>query len=233
MFADVLSYPNRGAWLERTVLGSLLVVGSVLVVPAVFLAGYLLRVLETTLDGDDTPPPFEGWRELAAAGAGGTAITLAYLLAPLVGGAIVTLVLVPIGYYGLVGLATVIDGRVAIWGVSLVAALVAGLLALGFAAVTLAVYTVLPAALTVYARTGALRSAFDRTALEPIVLCREYVLAVTVLQLVPLAVPIVALCCLVTVVGVVALPAIPFYAALVSCRVLGVATSAAIDRPIE
>jgi len=221
-FTDALSYPLRGPWLERTVLGGLLVVGSVLIVPFFVLAGYVVRVLETTLEGADEPPPLEGWSELAARGVGAVAITLAYLLVPLLAGALLAVVAGTTGYYGLAELAPLVGGHEElVWGISLVAALLAGLLSMVVLGVTLLVYYLLPAALTLYATAGTTRAAFDRDALTSLALSREYFLAMAVLQLVPLIVPLVALACLLTVVGILALPAVPFLATVYSCRLIG------------
>lgn len=224
--ADALSYPIRGQWLERTVLGGLLVVGSVLVVPLFVLAGYVVRVLETTLEGAEKPPSLEGWSTLAARGVGAVAITLAYLLVPLLAGALLAAVVGTTGYYGLAELAPVVGGHEElVWGISLVAALLAALLSIVVFGATLLVYYLLPAALTLYAMAGTTRAAFDRNALASLALSREYFLAMAVLQIVPLVVPVVALACLLTVVGIAALPAIPFLAMLYSCRLVGYAVA--------
>ncbi|SDQ31593.1 DUF4013 domain-containing protein [Natronobacterium texcoconense] len=227
MLDDAPSYPFRGAWLDRTVRGSLLVLGSVLLVPAVLLAGYCVRVLETTLEGAEEPPPLEGWRELSRRGVGAVAIACCYLVGPLVAGAVAGAVLGGVGYFALGVLAPLVTSETAIWGVSLVAAAIAALLALVFVAVTLVIYYLLPAALAVYARTRTVRAAFDRSTLQGIALSGRYFLSMAVLQLLPLVVPVVAVVCLLTVVGIVVLPAIPFVAALVSFRLIGVAVAEA------
>lgn len=222
MFGDALSYPIRGAWLERAVVGSLLVLGSPLVVPLLVLVGYCVRVLGTSIEGAEEPPPFDDWSALVRTGGVGTAITLAYLLAPLaVAGLLAALLLVG-GRYGLAGIAPHLGGRPAIvWGVSVVAAALAGLVSLAVVGGTLLVYYLLPAALARYAATGRVGAAFDRTALTSIATSGEYFLAMAAVQLVPLVVPVVALAGLLTVVGVVALPALPFLAAVLVARLVG------------
>ncbi|ELY63029.1 DUF4013 domain-containing protein, partial [Natronobacterium gregoryi] len=163
MLDDAPSYPFRGPWLERTARGSLLVLGSVLLAPAVLLAGYCIRVLEATFEGREEPPPLEGWRDLSRRGVGAVAIGCCYLVGPLVVGAVAGVALGSVGYYALGVLAPLVTSEAAIWGVSLVAAAIAALLALVFVAVTLVIYYLLPAALAVYARTGTVRAAFDRS----------------------------------------------------------------------
>jgi len=45
MLEDGLSYPVRGDWIGRTIIGAVLGFLSFLVLPAVFLMGYFVRVL--------------------------------------------------------------------------------------------------------------------------------------------------------------------------------------------
>ncbi|RQG91464.1 DUF4013 domain-containing protein [Natrarchaeobius halalkaliphilus] len=236
VLSDLGSYPRRGRALERTVVGGALVFGSVLVIPALVLIGYCVRVAETTLAGSDDPPEIAPgtWRPLAVTGTAASVILLVYLVGPLALGTMLGLVVGALGYYGLLGLAPVVaDHDTLVWGTSVVAALVAALLALAFVAFTLVVYYHLPAALARYAETGSLRAAFERKPLVRIATTSEYALGMAALQLVPLVVPIVAVLCLVSIVGIVVLPAVPFVAALVSSRLIAVAVarSRSADEP--
>lgn len=231
MVESVLRYPIRGPWLERTAIGSLFIVASVFVLPAVVLVGYCLRVLERTLEGSDDPPAFDDWGRLLRRGLSGTVVVVVYLLGPIVAGVTVLVGLGIVGYAALTAMGPFVAGQeTAIWLVSIVAALVASLLALVVVSVTLVVYFALPAALARVAVTGRIRAAFDRHTLRPMVLNREYVVAMGALQTVPLVVPIVALCCLVTIVGIVVLPAIPFLTALWCSYVVGIALRRADSR---
>lgn len=219
---DTLEYPVRGHWLERTLYGSALVVGSVVLVPLVVLAGYSVRVLETSLEGATEPPAFEEWGSLFRRGVGALAITIAYVLGPLLAGALLGVVLGAVGYYGLVGLAPVIGGDSdLVWLVSGGAGLLAGFVGLVVAGVTLVSWLCLPAGLIRYAQTDRLRSAVDRSAITSLVRTREYLGAIVVLQLVPLVAPLLALVAAVTIVGILAVPAIGFLTVLVSVRILG------------
>lgn len=221
--ADALRYPFRGTWLERTLYGSALVVGSILLVPLVALAGYGVRVLETSLDGADEPPAFDDWRSLLRRGAGATAIAIAYLVGPLLVGVVLGLVLGVVGYYGLLGLTPVIGGETElVWLVSGAAGLLTALVGLVVAGVTMVSWLCLPAGLVLYARTDQLRSAVDRTAIASLVRTREYLGAIVVLQLLALVVPLLLLAAVVTILGTLALPALAFLALLLSVRVLGV-----------
>ncbi|RQG98049.1 DUF4013 domain-containing protein [Natrarchaeobius chitinivorans] len=224
MLEDAISYPVRGPHVERAFVGSLLVVASAFVLPAFVLAGYCVRILERTIEGDDQPPAFEGWTNLATTGARAVVIAVIYLLGPLLAGAVLALVVGGVGSVALSALAPFVAGsETLVWSTSALAAVLVGILALAFACVTFVVYYTLPAGLAIYARTGRVRAAFDRTALRPIVTSGEYLLAMAVLQVVPLVVPVVAVVCLLTIVGIVAVPAIPFVAAVVSARLIGLA----------
>ncbi|MFP8952850.1 DUF4013 domain-containing protein [Natrialbaceae archaeon A-arb3/5] len=224
MFEDAASYPVRGEWTERTVVGSLLAISSVFIAPAVLLAGYCVRVLETTLADADEPPAFDSWRDLAVRGLGATAITVAYLVVPLLLGLLAAVIVGIIGYYGLLGLAPAIGNQTElVWGASIIAALVAAALALAFVGATLVVYYAYPAAMVAYARTGTVRTAFDRRAVAAVALTGDYFLAMAAIQLVALLVPIVAVLCVITVIGVLALPAILFATLVGCCRLIGTA----------
>jgi len=230
---DTLSYPGRGRWLNRTVIGSLLVLGSPLLVPLVVLVGYGVQTLETTLEGADEPPAFADWGSLLVTGIGGIVIGLVYLLGPLLIGTALALAVGVVGYSGLAGLAPAVGSdSTLVWAISAVAALVAAFFTLVFVSLTLVSLYVLPAALARYAATGDGTAAFDRTPLARIASSRDYFFAMVALQVVPLVVPVVAVVCLLTVVGIVALPGIAFLAWVVCCRLvgLGVAATTADER---
>ena len=84
MLEDGLAYPIRGDWIGRIVIGGILGLLAVFVIPAVLVVGYLVRVLEETIDGGEVPPEFTDWGGLLSTGAVGTLITLAYTVLPVV-----------------------------------------------------------------------------------------------------------------------------------------------------
>jgi hypothetical protein len=85
MIEDAIRYPGRSDEAAKTVgIGGLLTLFGFLLVPVVAVAGYLVRVLRTTLDGDEEPPAFDDWEPLLVDGLKATAITLAYFAVPLV-----------------------------------------------------------------------------------------------------------------------------------------------------
>ena len=85
MLEDGLSYPFRGEWVGRLIIGGVLSFFSVLLIPVIFVNGYLYRVIaQTVTAGDDTPPEFNQWGELAIKGVGVTVIAVVYAFVPLV-----------------------------------------------------------------------------------------------------------------------------------------------------
>ena len=87
MLTNVVTYLKNSddVW-KTTIIGGLLVLASVLVLPAVLVWGYVVRVLERTSRGDDEVPRFNDWGALTADGAKAVAILLADGLIPFVVG---------------------------------------------------------------------------------------------------------------------------------------------------
>ncbi|WP_339102642.1 DUF4013 domain-containing protein [Haloterrigena salinisoli] len=138
------------AW-KITIIGGLLVLASVLVLPAVLVWGYVVRVLERTSRGEDEAPEFDDWGALTVDGVKAIAILLAYGLLPFVVGGLL---------FGGVWLAVGSDpgtlGAVALGISSLVT----------LAAMAAVAYTV-PAALARFATEGRLGAGFEFDALRP------------------------------------------------------------------
>jgi hypothetical protein len=83
MLEDGLSYPLAGdSALGRIVVGSLLVLGSFLIVPLVLLFGYLVRVLASSARDDPEPPAFDDWGAMFVDGLKGLVVTLVYGIVP-------------------------------------------------------------------------------------------------------------------------------------------------------
>ncbi|NEU56239.1 DUF4013 domain-containing protein [Halorussus sp. MSC15.2] len=84
MFETALRYPVDGDdRIETIVIGGLLTLFSWLLIPAVFVAGYLQRVLARTT-ADDRAPSFDDWGDLFGEGLKAVAVTLAYFAVPVV-----------------------------------------------------------------------------------------------------------------------------------------------------
>ncbi|UPV74632.1 DUF4013 domain-containing protein [Halorussus limi] len=84
MFETALRYLTESDDGTETILvGGLLTLFSWLLIPAVFVAGYLQRVLTRTNAGESAPS-FDDWGDLFAAGLKAIAVTLAYFALPFV-----------------------------------------------------------------------------------------------------------------------------------------------------
>jgi tRNA 5-methylaminomethyl-2-thiouridine biosynthesis bifunctional protein len=165
MLEDGLAYPVRGDWIGRIVIGGLLGLLSILVIPAFLVVGYLVRVLEETIGGDEVPPEFTDWGDLLVTGVIGTIITVAYTVIPVVAYAVIVAVVA--GTSGAIG-----------GDVGALVGVVGLLLALAFVPVLFLVYYAVPAALSAYAARGELGAAFDPDLLKPALLSTEYLVAV-------------------------------------------------------
>ena len=214
MLEDGLSYPVRGDWLGRTLIGGVLGLLSVFVIPTVVVLGYLVRVLETTVEGAEEPPAFEDWGTLLVRGVVASVIVLAYTLVPLLAYLVVLTV-----FFGAGG---VIGGDVgAIVGVA------GALAALGLIPVVLVVYYAVPAALTAYATRGSTGAAFDVSVLKPVLLRSEYLIAVLAPLVVAVLLWIVTAVLAVTIVGLLLVPFVQFYRQVAVFRMFGTAFATA------
>ena len=146
MIEDGLSYPMREDWVGRIVIGGVLGLLSVFVIPTFAVFGYLVRVLERTVAGDDVPPAFDDWGDLLAKGVVAVLIALAYSIVPLVAYGIVVSVVVGIGS----GIGGDLGALIGLTG---------ALLAVAFVPVLFFIYYAVPAALTAYAARGEVSAA--------------------------------------------------------------------------
>lgn len=210
MLEDGLSYPARGDWVGRIVIGGVLGLLSVLVIPTFAVLGYLVRVLERTVAGDDEPPEFTDWGDLLAKGVVATLIALAYSVVPVVLYVILVTVVAGIGS----GVGGDLGALIGVTG---------ALLALAFLPVLLFVYYAVPAALTAYAARGEASAAFDVDLLKPTLFSVDYLLAVLAPILVAIGVFVVSVVLIVTVVGAVLVPFVQFYGQVAVFRMFGAA----------
>jgi len=214
MLEDGLSYPVRGDWLGRTLIGGVLGLLSVFVIPTVVVLGYLVRVLETTVEGAEEPPAFEDWGTLLVRGVVASVIVIAYTLVPVLAYLVVLTV-----FFGAGG---VIGGDVgALVGVA------GALAALGLIPVVLVVYYAVPAALTAYATQGSIGAAFDVSVLKPVLLRSEYLIAVLAPLVVAVLLWIVTAVLAVTIVGLLLVPFVQFYGQVAVFRMFGTAFATA------
>lgn len=214
MFEDALRYPREGdGVVERIAIGGVLGILSPLVVPALALFGYLIRVIESVDAGDDhVPPPFEDWEGLIVDGLKAAVIGIAYGLVPSV---IFTLAVLAF----LLPVATS-DGPTG-W-VAGALGLVVGLVVILLAAiVSLAFAYVLPAGLVAFARTGRLDAAFSLATIRRIATHGDYAAAWLVAFVISVGADVIAGLLVLTTVGAVLVPFLAFYGAVASAYAIG------------
>ncbi|WP_058828234.1 DUF4013 domain-containing protein [Haloferax sp. Q22] len=166
MISESLNYLRNGEdWVKTVLIGGVLGLLSFLIVPTFLVIGYLLRVVRATMKGDEVPPEFDDWGDMAIDGVKGFAIAFVYALVP----AIIAGVF---GFAGIVGAAA--GGSDAAGAVGGIVALVGLLLA--FVLGLLAAYLI-PAALSNYAETDRMGAAFDFGTLRPILTSGKYATA--------------------------------------------------------
>ncbi|MGQ3329429.1 MULTISPECIES: DUF4013 domain-containing protein [Halorubrum] len=217
MLEDGLSYPVRGDWIGRIAIGGILGLFSVLLLPAFIIVGYLVRVLEETIGGEDVPPEFTDWGDLLMKGVIGTIITIAYTVIPVVVYGVVVAVVG--GTSGAIG-----GDAGALIGV------VGVLLALAFIPVLFLIYYAVPAALSAYAARGEMSAAFDPDLLKPAVFSTEYLVAVLMPIVVAVVSWIATAVLAVTVVGLLLVPFVQFYGQVAVFRMFGAAFATVNDR---
>lgn len=149
---QAVKYPwNDGESAIPLVIGGILTLLSPLIIPAVFVLGYLLRVIDTRLDGQPVPPPFDQWRSLFRDGLKAAVVLVIYVVIPLLVGLVVLAAIAGVGGFRFNG-PFLFRRSLTAGGLTLVVALL-------FAGLSLVVAYVTPAALVRLARTGRLRTA--------------------------------------------------------------------------
>jgi hypothetical protein len=204
---SAVNYPREGEEAWKTVaIGAVLSLLSFLLVPAVLVVGYLLRVLRASMDGDSVPV-FDEWGEMLVGGLKGVAVIIAYTIVPTV--------IVSVGTVALFG-AAFGDGA---GSVLLALGGVLGILVGG--ALLLVLVYVLPVALANLASTDRLGSAFAVGGMRSTLFSRDYAVAWLLALLVSVVAGVVAgTVSLVPLGFVVALP-VQFYATVVAFHLYG------------
>lgn len=83
MIEEAIAYPRAGDDAAKTILiGGVLALLSVLVIPALLLLGYLVRVLRSAEAGEEVPPEFEDWTDLFVDGVKAFVVVFVYSLLP-------------------------------------------------------------------------------------------------------------------------------------------------------
>lgn len=218
-----LRFPFQGDdWVRPFLLGSLCALTSFLVLPAIVLYGYTLRVIRAGATGQEELPAFDDWEGLLVDGIKAYAVVLVYTV-PLT---IVMSVLI----FLVIGASAVGLSAAGSAGAEGIAAGLGVLTIVGFLAVfavSLAVTYVIPASIVGLATQEDLSAAFDLTAIRNLVTSRTYLAGMLVITAVAivgftLAAPLIFL-----LVGF----AVQFYLQVVIGHYLGqVARQAAADR---
>ena len=210
MLEDGLSYPVRGEPIGRLIIGGVLGFLGFLILPLFALQGYLYKVLEGTINGENKPPEFTNWGELMAKGIGVTVIGFVYSVVPVVIWLVVT------GAF--LGTGSAVGGDAG--------GLLAGLGALSmllFIPVLLLIYYLVPAATANYAHEGDLMAAFSLGSIADVVLSGEYLLAVLMPIVIAVLVFVVTFVLMLTIIGGVLIPFVQFYAQVAIFRMFGTA----------
>lgn len=216
MLRDGFSYPVRGDWIGRIIIGGILGLFSPLVVPAIIIVGYLVRVLEETIGGKEVPPEFDKWGDLLTKGVFGTVILVAYTIVPII--AYTALIAVVFGAGGAIGGDA--GGLIGVVGL---------LLALAFVPVLFLIYYAVPAALAAYASRGELGGAFDSALLKPTLFSTDYLVAVLMPIVVAVVTWVITGVLAVTIFGLVLVPFVQFYGQVAVFRMFGAAFASVND----
>lgn len=213
MISESLNYlRNDEGWVRTVLIGGILSLLGVLVVPTILVAGYLVRVVRATMHGDERPPAFDEWGDMAVEGLKATVVALVYGLVPmliagvLVGGSVFAIVL---------GQGS--NGAGLIGGIGvLVGVLVAFVLGLAAA-------YVVPAAIANYVETDRVGKAFSASDLRPVLTSGTYFRAWISAFAVVFAGAVVAgmLSTVLPVVGAIPGAFVGFYAAVAAYYIVG------------
>lgn len=213
---DALEYPTENDnWVKTILIGGALSIFAFLLIPIIFVYGYIVEVIRHSLDGDPTPPEFEDWGDLLVDGLQALVIVIVYLLIPAIVAAVTvggSVMAMATGTRG--GAAAGVAGLLFGFLISLVLALVFGYVAV--------------AAVVNFAREGSLGAAFDFGTLRPILFDSDYAVAWALSVAVFFAVGIVTgVLNLIPVIGAIIGAFLGFYAQIVAARLWADGYSAA------
>lgn len=171
MLEDALRYPLESDDRVSTLLiGGVLVVLSVLILPAFVVQGYLVRVLRSAATGETEAPSFTDWGSLFVDGAKLFVVNLVYGLVVIVPMAVLGLV----AGFGFAGVANGNGGSAGVAALGTVTLLLVGLVVL----LSLLLAYVLPAAITNFAVQDRLGAAFDFGTIRQVVFTSDYFVGV-------------------------------------------------------
>ncbi|MCL7419132.1 MAG: DUF4013 domain-containing protein, partial [Halalkalicoccus sp.] len=210
MISEAIRYLNESDDAVTTVLlGGVLTLFAFLLVPLFAVAGYLVRVLDRTANGDDEPPVFDEWGELIVDGLKASAIAFVYALVPTV-----VLIAFVLGG-GLLG-ASGSDVLGAIGGIGVFVGLLIWL------ALTLLVAYAVPAALANFAETRRIGAGFDWTTMRRVLVEKTYATGwLTAFAIIVAGGVVSSLLNVVPILGFIASAFVGFYTAVAAYYVIG------------
>lgn len=169
MLGEALAYPrNADDWLTNVFLGGVMVIFSICLFPAFIVQGYVVRVLRSAALDEETPPSFDEMGDLLVDGLKAYAITIGYMIIPIV-------------FFYVIGIAAAFSRNV-------------GLLFLGWVIAIIPMFVVsyiLPVALTVFALEDQVDAAFDLRRVTSAAFTSEYFVAIVLAIIVGFALAIV------------------------------------------
>ncbi|WP_255149418.1 DUF4013 domain-containing protein [Halorarius halobius] len=217
MLGEGLAFPiNGNDGVKNFLIGGILSLLGVLIIPAVFVQGYLVRVVAVAVDGGEEPPAFDEWGDLFVDGLKLIVLTIAYVLIPTV---------LLIGVAAFVGVAAL--GAGAGPGAEPSAGLLTGLGLVGLLGMFVAVVLLLvaayliPAAAANFARNDDLGAAFDLGTVTDAAFTADYLVAALLAFVVSLAVGIVSFILNLIIIGLLLVPFLSFYTQVVTYYLMG------------
>jgi hypothetical protein len=218
MFEDALRYAFEDDDALTTIaIGGLLGLFGFLLVPAILVLGYLVRVVRDVHADETAPPPaFEDWEELLVDGLKALLVTLAYTLVPAL---LLTIAVAPVVLIAGVSVDGSGGGPTIVGTVILLLVLAIGLV--GLLLLLAAIYLV-PTALATFASTGRLGAAFSPGELRAVGTSGTFVTGWLVALAITLLAGFLEGVLAATVVGLLAVPFLNFYANVAAAYALGV-----------
>ena len=213
MLEEALSFPRHDDdWLETVLIGGVLSLLGVLIVPAILVNGYLLRVMTAAVTGEETPPRFDDWGDMFVDGLLVWVVELVYVGVPSF------LLAVVVGSFVAVSSVSTGSGAAPAQGAGAGAGLLVAVAVLAILGIVLVLAAfLLPAALANVARTGDVAAAFHLRTVARGAFTGEYVVAVVLAVAVSIVLGLVGAALSVVLVGIFVL----FYLQVVVYHLFG------------
>lgn len=217
MIEEAIKYPmNRDDWVKQLIIAGVLVFFFWLIIPAFILGGYFIDVLRQSEAGNEQPPAFDDWGKLLVDGLKGLVIAFVYYLVPTIIFMVVFFIL-GAGSAGLMGLGGRTGAAAGLAGLGIFILI----LTLLFFLVALILAYILPAALVNFARTDRMGEAFDFGTIKDAVMTSEYLVGWLLAFVINIVTGVVVQILAFTLVGLLLVPFIYYYAYTVMNNLYG------------